>query len=177
MFLRASYFSVFGNSQLRLENMALMKKAVGSLETHLCNQIIGQSADVLPGSSFIQIHLCLYGNRQKLRAENLLLFKHCCLIVGPADGAHLRRPGLPGQPTQRLGVTDVIGLLHQRPTVHLRLNGSQAHSGHDRHAQHTGTGDCGPPSPVPQCSTPPRNHHSWQRPDTGNNSYFSFLFI
>lgn len=105
-----------------------MKAAVGSLETRLGNQIIGQSAQVFPGPPFIQIHLCLHGNRQKLQAENLLLFKLCCLIVGTADGAHLGRPGLPGQPTQRLGVTDVIGLLHQRPTVHLRLDGSHESS-------------------------------------------------
>lgn len=105
-----------------------MKAAVGSLETCLCNQIIGQSAHVFPGPSFVQIHLCLHGNCQKLQAESLLLFQLCCLRVGTADGAHLGRPGLPGQPTQRLGVTDVIGLLHQRPTVHLRLGGRQENS-------------------------------------------------
>lgn len=38
----------------------------------------------------------------------------------------LRRPGLPGQPTQRLCITDVIGLLQQRPTDQLRLNGHKA---------------------------------------------------
>lgn len=36
---------------------------------------------------------------------------------------NLRRPGLPGQSTQRLCVTDVIGLLQQRPADHLSLNG------------------------------------------------------
>lgn len=36
---------------------------------------------------------------------------------------NLCRPGLPGQPTQRLCVTDVIGLLQQRPADHLSLNG------------------------------------------------------
>lgn len=59
-----------------------MKAAVGSLETRLCNQIIGQSAHVFPGPSFIQIHLCLHGHCQKLQAENLLLFKLCCWMVG-----------------------------------------------------------------------------------------------
>lgn len=120
-----------------------MKAAVGSLETRLCNQIIGQSAHVFPGPSFIQINLCLHGNCQQLHVENLVLFKLCCLIVGPADGAHLGCPGLPGQPTQRLGITDVIGLLHQSPTVHPHLDGSQENSRSDRHTQHTGTADLG----------------------------------
>lgn len=35
-------------------------------------------------------------------------------------------PRLPGQSTQRLCITDVIGLLQQRPTDHLRLNGHEA---------------------------------------------------
>lgn len=107
----------------------------GSLETHLCNQIIGQSAHVFPGPSFKEIHLGVHGNRQQLHAEDLFI-QVCRLIVGVADGAHLPRPGLPGQPTQRLCVTDIIGLLHQRPAVRPCLRGGQANSGHDRHTGH-----------------------------------------
>lgn len=108
---------------------------IGTMKAHLRNQIIGQSAHVFPGPSFKEIHLGVHGNRQKLHAEDLFI-QVCRLIVGVADGAHLPRPGLPGQPTQRLCVTDIIGLLHQRPAVRPCLRGGQANSGHDRHTEH-----------------------------------------
>lgn len=36
---------------------------------HLCQQIIGQSAHVIPGPSLVQVHLCLHRNGQKLSAH------------------------------------------------------------------------------------------------------------
>lgn len=58
--------------------------ALGPPGSHLCYQIIGQRADVLPGPSFIQVDLRLHRNRQQLQAEVLvsqallLNCQHCC---------------------------------------------------------------------------------------------------
>lgn len=67
----------------------------------------------------------------------------CSLPVGVAGGAHLCRPGLPGQTAQRLCVGDVVGLVYQRPALHLGLHGGRENSGWPRHPEQVGRGVLG----------------------------------
>lgn len=88
---------------------------------HLCQQVIRQSAHVIPGPPLVKVHLCLHGNCQKLSAHTdnscyfrirILLFRLYSSInhwrglhrgskgAGrlPVDSCvtDLRSPGLPG---------------------------------------------------------------------------------